>query len=313
MPTIVGSNTEELLLASRNCASVADRLSGVTTTINSSLDTTSWKGPNATQFRTSWAEEGSLQVQQAALHVRQLAAKLVTEANQQTDASKAGSSPPSKFGPLLPGVAGVGYAGGSGGRVPVGAPPVTGVGSPSSSPPTTAPRLTTPPTTKAPATTSPTTTKATPKPTTPPTTSPPTTSPKPANVPVTGNGNATGLDPGFASNLTAFTDAATKAGYRIQVFSGYRSQAKQDALFAAAVKKYGSEKAARKWVAKSSNHTRGIACDLYINGQRMDLNATGKVGEGTKWAHDNAQKFGLHFPMSWENWHIEPSSTPDKG
>jgi LAS superfamily LD-carboxypeptidase LdcB len=305
MPTIVGSNTEELLLASRNCASVADRLSGVTTTINNSLDTTSWKGPNATQFRTSWAEEGSLQVQQAALHVRQLAAKLVTEANQQTDASKAGSSPPSKFGPLLPGVAGVGYAGGSGGRVPVGAPPVTGVGSPSSSPPTTTkatPKPTTPPKQTTPPTTSP------PKPTTPPT-----TSQKPANVPVTGNGNATGLDPGFASNLTAFTDAATKAGYRIQVFSGYRSQAKQDALFAAAVKKYGSEKAARKWVAKSSNHTRGIACDLYINGQRMDLNAPGKVGEGTKWAHDNAQKFGLHFPMSWENWHIEPSSTPDKG
>jgi LAS superfamily LD-carboxypeptidase LdcB len=82
------------------------------------------------------------------------------------------------------------------------------------------------------------------------------------------------------------------SGGRLRMTSGYRSQAHQAQLFKAAVAKYGSEEAARKWVAPpgKSKHGAGEAADL-----AGDLN----------WAHANAKKYGLHFPMPWEKWHIE--------
>lgn len=83
----------------------------------------------------------------------------------------------------------------------------------------------------------------------------------------------------------------------ISVFSGRRSYAKQAELFAAAVVKYGSEQAAARWVARpgTSRHNLGLAADL----------AFASPADKT-WAHANAARFGLHFPMTWEDWHIEP-------
>lgn len=105
---------------------------------------------------------------------------------------------------------------------------------------------------------------------------------------------AGGLDVGFAASLQALIAAS---GGRIYITSGYRSPQRQAELYAAAVRKYGSEKAARKWVAPPgrSNHNRGIAADLGF----ADASAR-------NWAHANAGRFGLRFPMSWEPWHIEP-------
>lgn len=104
---------------------------------------------------------------------------------------------------------------------------------------------------------------------------------------------ATGMDPDFQSRLQALIAEVNARGGSLSVGSGYRSPERQAELFAAAVKKYGSERAARKWVAPPgrSNHNRGIAADL-----RGDLNL----------AHKLAPKFGLYFPMSHEPWHIEP-------
>lgn len=99
---------------------------------------------------------------------------------------------------------------------------------------------------------------------------------------------------GFTDDFQQRLDALVAAsGGKIKVTSGYRSPERQAELFAAAVKKYGSEAAARKWVAPpgKSRHGMGIAADL-----SGDLS----------WAHKNARRFGLYFPMSWENWHIEP-------
>lgn len=83
------------------------------------------------------------------------------------------------------------------------------------------------------------------------------------------------------------------SGGRIKITSGYRDPERQAELFRDAVKKYGSEKAARKWVAPpgKSNHNHGLAAD--ISGDRA-------------WAHKNAAKYGLVFPMAHEPWHIEP-------
>lgn len=108
-----------------------------------------------------------------------------------------------------------------------------------------------------------------------------------------------GMDSEFSRRLQAFITAS--AG-RIGVGSGYRSVEEQAALWAAAVEKYGSEDAARNWVAPpgSSNHNHGVAADLWY----VDDNAIA-------WAHANAEKYGLIFPMSWENWHIEPIGVRD--
>lgn len=102
------------------------------------------------------------------------------------------------------------------------------------------------------------------------------------------------LDPHLRIPLAQLIAAAPGT---ITVFSGRRSYAKQAELFAAALRKYGSYNAARRWVAPpgTSMHNKGLAADLTFQ------------NPGTlQWAHANASRFGLHFPMSWEDWHIEP-------
>lgn len=98
-----------------------------------------------------------------------------------------------------------------------------------------------------------------------------------------------GLDPAFQAKIDAMVAAS---GGRLHINSGYRDNALQAKLYAAAVQKYGAA-GASKWVAPPghSNHNRGLAVDL-----------GGDIGL----AHQLAPQFGLEFPMSWEPWHIEP-------
>lgn len=106
-----------------------------------------------------------------------------------------------------------------------------------------------------------------------------------------------GLDPTFAQAIEALIAAS---GGRLSIESGFRSDEQQQQLWDAAVQKYGSPEAARKWVAPPghSNHNRGMAVDL---------------GGDTALAHELAPRFGLVFPMSWEPWHIEPVHARDSG
>lgn len=101
----------------------------------------------------------------------------------------------------------------------------------------------------------------------------------------------TGLDPNFAASLAALLKAA---GGKVSVYSGYRTPKRQGELYQAAVQKYGSPEAARKYVAPpgSSFHNKGQAADL-----RGDLEL----------AHRLAGQYGLNFPMGYERWHIEPA------
>lgn len=113
-----------------------------------------------------------------------------------------------------------------------------------------------------------------------------------------------GKDPSHAALETQFAQALlemyqsappeVREGLRI--FSGHRSDEHQARLFADAVKKYGSEAAARKWVAPPgrSRHNSGRAADLKY--------ASPAVQE---WIHANAANFGLGFPMDHEPWHLE--------
>lgn len=91
------------------------------------------------------------------------------------------------------------------------------------------------------------------------------------------------------------------SGGRVWVVSGFRSVERQQQLWDAAVRKYGSETAARKWVAPpgKSNHNKGEAVDL---------------GGDLRLARQLAARVGLVFPMSHEPWHVERSgfrSQPD--
>ena len=111
-----------------------------------------------------------------------------------------------------------------------------------------------------------------------------------------------GLDGAFVNNLAALFEDAPFEG--LGILSGARSVERQQALWDAAVQKYGSEAEARKWVAPPgrSQHNEGQAVDLSYNGKSLK-HAPPEVIE---WVHANAGKYGLTFPMEWENWHIEP-------
>jgi len=101
---------------------------------------------------------------------------------------------------------------------------------------------------------------------------------------------------GFGTSLAPFLSAAGEAGHNIQINSGFRSPEHQGRLYDAALKKYGSETAARKWVAPpgKSQHNHGGAADLQFGSD-----------EARTWAHNNALDFGLNFRMDYEPWHIE--------
>lgn len=88
--------------------------------------------------------------------------------------------------------------------------------------------------------------------------------------------------------------AAAPAG--IGVTSEVRSAAQQKQLWDAALSKYGSEAEARKWVAPPghSQHELGHAADLSF-----------ATPAARQWAHDNAARFGLTFPLDNEPWHVE--------
>ena len=114
-----------------------------------------------------------------------------------------------------------------------------------------------------------------------------------------------GLNPDFSTNLTAFINAAKADGIDLGIGSGFRTVERQKQLWEQALKKYGSPEKARKWVAPPgrSNHNRGTAVDLNSSGVFLGKNKNTKA---TQWAHANAEKFGLHFRMGHEPWHIEP-------
>ncbi|WP_189587393.1 M15 family metallopeptidase [Rhizobium leguminosarum] len=83
---------------------------------------------------------------------------------------------------------------------------------------------------------------------------------------------------------------------QLQVFSGYRSPAKQAELYNRALQKYGSPQAARQWVAppNKSQHNKGMAADLkYLSPQAK------------AWVRENAPAHGLSFPLKNEPWHVE--------
>nr|WP_260690268.1 D-alanyl-D-alanine carboxypeptidase family protein [Rhizobium leguminosarum] len=89
----------------------------------------------------------------------------------------------------------------------------------------------------------------------------------------------------------------------VTINSGFRDVARQEQLWLEALKKYGSPEVARKWVAPPGNsqHNKGNAADLGYGSDRA-----------RDWVHTNAGNFGLSFPLSNENWHVEDADARNK-
>lgn len=113
------------------------------------------------------------------------------------------------------------------------------------------------------------------------------------------------MHPRFSTALADMLAAAPpEIQSKLRISSGYRSPERQGELFEAALAKYGSPSAARRWVAPPghSMHNHGLAADLkYLSPAARD------------WAHANAARFGLAFPLDNENWHIELAGARDGG
>jgi len=115
-------------------------------------------------------------------------------------------------------------------------------------------------------------------------------------------GQTQGVDKTFLDNIAGMSKEFKSIKNRDLVFtSGYREPAKQQALWEAALIKYGSEAAARKWVAPpgKSKHEVGIAADInYAASGKADMD----------WADSSGllAKYKLYRPLANEHWHVEP-------
>lgn len=111
----------------------------------------------------------------------------------------------------------------------------------------------------------------------------------------------TGMADPFQQALARMLQDAP-AEVKLGITSGYRSPEVQAKLWEEALAKYGSPEAARKWVAPpgSSQHNHGNAADLKFMSP-----------EAQEWAHQNAERYGLAFPLSNEAWHVELAGARD--
>lgn len=96
----------------------------------------------------------------------------------------------------------------------------------------------------------------------------------------------------------------------LRITSAYRSPELQATLYENALKKYGSEAEARRWVAPpgKSRHNFGTAVDFAAaeGGLLRDPDS-----REAQWLKKNAPRFGLSVPMSWEPWQVELDGARD--
>ncbi|MFZ4895557.1 M15 family metallopeptidase [Plantibacter sp. Mn2098] len=107
------------------------------------------------------------------------------------------------------------------------------------------------------------------------------------------------LDPALRDAVTTATRAAAADDITLFINSGWRSTAYQQHLLDAAIREYGSEEAARQYVATpdGSAHTRGAA---------VDIGAT----DADYWLIQHGSDYGLCQTYANEIWHFELATTP---
>ena len=110
------------------------------------------------------------------------------------------------------------------------------------------------------------------------------------------------IHPLLAARFAAAESAAAREGINLYITSGFRNQARQEFLFANAIKKYGNETEAAKWVlpAHFSHHPQGLAIDVNYP----------KDPAGARWLEENGARFGLCRVYANEWWHFEGVIAP---
>jgi hypothetical protein len=113
---------------------------------------------------------------------------------------------------------------------------------------------------------------------------------------------ATALIPELRARFLAAQAAAKLDGFTLTAISGFRSYDHQRDLFNAAIKKYGSESEASKWVLPPdiSHHPWGLAIDVNYPYDPAS----------TKWLEKNGYIYGLCRAYENEWWHFEGLTNP---
>jgi hypothetical protein len=108
-----------------------------------------------------------------------------------------------------------------------------------------------------------------------------------------------GLTSKLRARLKRATAAAARDGITVSVTSGRRSVAKQRKLLNEAIAKYGSRKAAMRWVLppEYSAHVKGRAVDI---GPRAAMS----------WMNKNGWRYGICRRYDNEPWHFEALTSP---
>lgn len=116
----------------------------------------------------------------------------------------------------------------------------------------------------------------------------------PAPVAPEGVGDVSHLAAPVRRAVARATTAAAADGVELRVTSGWRSRARQQRLFEAAVDKYGSAARARRWVLPpgESQHVRGGAVDV-------------GPASAAAWLEQHGVRYGLCRRYANEPWHFE--------
>ncbi|WP_220700596.1 M15 family metallopeptidase [Mycetocola lacteus] len=109
----------------------------------------------------------------------------------------------------------------------------------------------------------------------------------------------TNLDPGLLKAVRSAARDARGAGIELGVNSGWRSEALQEWMLTQAIKDYGSESIARRFVStpESSRH---------VSGEAVDIGPT----DAAAWVEQHGNRYGLCRIYANEPWHFELATTP---
>lgn len=122
-----------------------------------------------------------------------------------------------------------------------------------------------------------------------------------------------GLDPEFDQSLERLIADAKKAGFNISRGSGYRSPEQQKAIIDSYRGKPGYKVSYEGGVRRLKDGKQMVASmngSQHGKGNAHDLKWGSPAAQ--KWAHQNAKNYGIHFPLSWENWHAEKIGARNK-
>jgi zinc D-Ala-D-Ala carboxypeptidase len=107
------------------------------------------------------------------------------------------------------------------------------------------------------------------------------------------------LDPDLLAAVRAAAHDAQDDGVDLAITSGWRSPAHQQRLFDEAVRRYGSEEEARRYVSTPDT-------SAHVTGDAVDIGPT----NADDWLRQHGADHGLCQAFANEIWHFELATTP---